>query len=1408
MKKVGTTITNVSLFILALSCLNLYAHTRDPKFRQISVEEGLSHVSVNCILQDHEGFMWFGTENGLNRYDGYRFRIYKNDMPDTTSISDNAVLCLFQSEPGIIWIGTRQGGLNRLDKRTNRFTQYKYQAGNRQSISDNCVNTIDGDNKGTLWVGTANGLNSYNPSDKSFTCYYSDREKTRGLRSDNILSVTADINGVIWIGTDGGGLSRFEPAEKIFFSYSHLVSRNEPHSGLIINDIFYQEPGILWLATEGSGLVRFDMISGGSVFFSHDPTNPLSIGSNSVNTIHKESIHKKNLMWLGTSGGGINIFDPVTGKFFRHKCDLNTLCCLGTNTINKIIEDRSGIIWVGTDCCGLNKYDDTYFNFFHHRELYGGFENLKHDKIWVFCEDQSGYLWIGTSHGLNRLETANGRIKNFCFNSDDPASLSNDEVTSICVDHNNALWIGTENGLNQYDAEQEQFIRYRADSQRANSLSDNSIISLVEDRKGNLWIGTKFGGLNKLDPQRNNFEHFKHNPNDSRSIANTAVLTIIQSAKEWGEDLWIGTFNGGLLKFNTGSERFTHYRNDPNDARSLSHNTVTALYEDTEGRLWIGTAGGGVNIFDRRSGHFDHLTVKTGLLDNMIHNIVVDDHGNLWMGTPRGLSKYDINLQLFRNFHFGNEIHPAQKSFNALFKGRDGTFYFGALNSFISFSPDSLAENQIIPPLAFTGIKVLNEEIPMESTLYPHRVLNLAHDQNFFSFELSVLDYLDPTANQYSYMLEGINSEWVYNQNLRTISFTDIRPGEYTFRFRGANSVGVWNEAGAAVTVIIHPPFWKTWWAYSTYSVLLVLFLSASYRLVLNRERRRNREKISEFQKKKLEEINAEKSKFFANISHEFRTPLSLILGPVERMMHREADADTKQNLTMVYRNTRRLHRLIDQLLDLSRIESGQLPLKVGPLDLVHFTYGIVLEFTPLAESKNISLNFKSKTPELEIYAEADKVEKILSNVISNALKFTPKNGTVGISLLYLPADTACTAEQTHAVIRVADNGPGIPAESLSVIFDRFYQVDHSHTGENKGTGIGLSLAKELVDMHKGKIEVASTPGKGTTFSILFRLGKAHFQPDEIEYVQAGRNAQTGSVPEILFPESAGEAETNGEQIRQISAKNKPYAETVLLVEDNPDVQTYLTQLLQADYNLIQAFDGKAGMKAAIDKIPDLIVSDIMMPKMNGLKLCRKLKTDQRTSHIPIILLTAKASGEVKITGLELGADDYITKPFDSKEMKARLKNLIEQRKVLRKKFSLEPSLKIHDVVPTRIDAEFLNRAMDIIEKYSDNSEFNVKLFCREIGLSRVQLHRKLKALTDNSTTEFIRRYRVRKAAKLLALDEDNVFEVSYRVGFNNLSYFAKCFREEFGMSPSAYRRLLAENNGKPETESILWQDK
>ena len=1362
----------VSLIIYSLSL----AQKKDIHFEHLTVEEGLSYNTVLSIYQDSRGFLWIGTYNGLDRYDGYKFIHYRNSEEDSTSISDSKIRALCEDNDGNIWVGTWSGGINKFLRDEEKFKRYRHNPDVPNSLSSDGILSICKDKSGNLWIGTeGGGLDYFDIKQESFYHYINNPDDPNSLGINSVSMVYLDKGGTLWCGGKGG-LYKFIKEEKRFISINSTDDNQQGICGKNVTTMMEDHLENYWIGTADGGLNKYNPSTNTSLCYLYDPSNPNSLSDIGVQSILEDS---DGLFWLGNFNSGLILFDPQKGVFTNYRKEYNDPGSLSDDGIYTIYEDKSHIIWIATWSGGINKYDKNKERFITYYHNPNNINSLSSNNVYGIYKDKSGILWVGTDGGgLNGIDEATHIFTHYRHNPENKSSISSDYVYSIGEDIDGNLWVATyDAGLNRFDRKTNNFQRYQHDPNDPASLGADGISQIFCDSYGDLWVGVYNLGLDRLKRNGEGFIHYRNNPLDSHSV-NSKIYTFFEDRFR---NLWIGTYGGGLMMYNRKTDDFDFY-NKNNSKFSISSNIISSICEDLDGILWVGTGGNGFNRFDRSKKIIKHYSEKDGLLNDIIYGILNDHNGNLWISTGKGISRFNIKNESFTNYDSRNGLQGNDFNQWSYYKARDGRMYFGGTKGFNVFNPDEIINNPYPPKIVITNFMILHNPVAvgydslwgrtiLEKSITETKRIELNHDDNIISIEFAALDYHIPGKNKYAYYLEGFDKNWAHTDaNHRLITYTNLDPGEYTLKVNGSNSDGLWNKTGVSLKIIIHSPWWATWWSYILYGLIFTFIFTGSTRFYLNRQRLRNQLVLEHEHAKKLEEIDELKSSFYANISHEFRTPLMLILGPVEKLISKLADEDGKKQAGLIKGNATRLLRLINQLLDLSKIEAGKLKLRASTGNIAQFIKGLAMEFESIAEQKDINLKLNFEKEDIEAYFDKEKLEKIITNLMSNAVKFTQKGGTLTVSLSII--------DHTLEII-VKDTGIGIPKSKLPKVFDRFYQVDGSQTREYEGTGIGLALTKELVELHKGQIFLDSEEGKWTEVSIYLPLGKEHLA--EGERIEKDDTEEK----EITLSEVEGVKEKIDKE--DTLAENLVDKTIVLVVEDNPDVREYIKDALIDVYHVEEAANGEQGLRKAEKYIPDLIVSDIMMPKMDGYEMTRQIKKDEKTSHIPVILLTAKSDKASKLEGLGLGADDYLIKPFDTAELLVRIKNLIDTRKFLQEKFGHDTFVahKIEKPKFSQIDEVFMGRIIGVIEKNISDEEFSIEDIATEIGMGRTQIYRKIKGLTGKSPSVYLRSVRLARAQEMIQRREATISEISYKVGFSSPAYFSRCFKDEFGYSPS-----------------------
>jgi len=1066
-------------------------------------------------------------------------------------------------------------------------------------------------------------------------------------------------------------------------------------------------------------------------------------------------------LWIGTYKG-LHILNQTEHSIQSIVHDENNPTSLSQNSIYKILQDRKGDLWIGTWAGGINYFDYSY-DIFKHIPAGPVKSMLNYKVISSIIETEQNNLWISTEGGgLNYLDKKTGLFTYYTHNSNDNTSISSNNIKSMIQDHNGNLWIGThDGGLNFLDTSKKELAFEHFDRLQENDITvaDKRILAILEDTNHNIWIGTLNNGLLLYDTERKEFIKLNYSLKSINAIhqSNDPEILFITGSQ-------------GLEKININTKVISRIPINYKDEDS--NKTVNCVYHHNDETIWIGTEGDGLFSYDTHNKKTKKYGIKQGLLNEVIYGILPDSENNLWFSTNSGISRLNLDTDQVKNFDESDGLQGSEFNYGAYSKSKNGSLYFGGTNGLNYFNPTQISENKFLPTLDIFKMRVSNK--PYKTLTKNTPVLELKYDQNDFSFEFTALNFSQANKNQFAYKLEGFDDDWNYIGNNKTATYTNIDQGNYTFHVKASNNDNHWNNTGDTVAIEILPAPWKTVWAYLFYFVFFSVLTYATYALIKLRSHEKNELKKEKLNGERLEEVNQMKLKLFTNISHDFRTPLTLIIGPLQRMIENNMGDDfvQKQHLTM-QRNTNMLLQLITQLLDFRKSESGKLELHAAESNIVAFTKEIKLAFQDLAKVKNIKYEFVSERNDINLWFDKIKMKKILFNLLSNAFKYTQDESEIKIYI---------ESTNTEVIITITNFGEKIPKKNLKHVFDRYYRSDQD--GFKSGSGIGLALTKSLVDLHKGNISVSSSKKEGTSFQVKFLLGEHHI-----------KNSDKLLTPkkDLSFHKMETEAQsdisiTNTDIDNNISInENKP---TLLIVEDNADVRNFIKEIFEKKHNIYTAENGNTAISIANNKNIDVIISDIMMPVMDGLELCKQIKSNITTSHIPIILLTAKTDSAHQKDGYQFGADAYITKPFDAAILEVRVDNLLNTRSNLISKFKKDIILTPKELTVTSADEIFLEKAIQIIEENITDPEFNVHVFTKQMNMSRSVLYRKFKALTNQSITEFIRTIKLKKAGQLIANTKMHISEIAYEVGFSDLKYFRKCFKVQFNDVPSNYRNI------------------
>ncbi|WP_207422491.1 hybrid sensor histidine kinase/response regulator transcription factor [Desertivirga brevis] len=1344
------------------------------KFQHLTTDDGLSNNTVESICQDKRGFVWFGTRDGLNRYDGTKIKIFRNKLEDTTSISENLINDIYVDKQGNLWVATADG-LNLFLPKTEKFQHFSP----GKSLTE--VRDIVEEQNGNLLLGTNKGLYSFDTKNRRFSRWTNYRSPEK-IDIGEVNKLLLDKQGFLWVGAENG-LYQIELKTRKTKYFKARPGNPRSIQSPVIHELFEDSQGRIWVGMSEGGLALFNRTDGSMKTFKADPkfalqpTTTNSLPHNDVRSIVESS---SGVLWVGTENGGLCIFDTRTYEFTTYQPDKTDPQSLNHDSLHSLFKDNQGNIWIGTWAGGVNFYSPALLKF----PLFNKFPQASFPGVESISRDKQGIIWMGVVE--NGLYSLDPKTFNFVYYPNPNISRFEVGIYFIKEFNKDTLVLAVRRGgMAFFDKRTEKFTHYLPQNGKKNSIGGHELNTVLVDRHKNVWCGGWNMGISRFNYKTKDFSNYRHRPADSKSLNNDLVYTIFEDRQG---RIWIGTDGGGLEQYNPRTNSFNHHIHKKGDLKSISHNTVISIFEDKKGRFWVGTSNG-LNLMDRRKGTFSVYTQKDGLPNDVIKSIIEDTYGNLWLGTNKGLSCFNPEKEEFRNFSVKDGLQGSEFLMNACSIDLNGNLYFSGYKGLNIFHPAKINFNRQIPPVILTDFQLANKPVaigaetsPLQEHISETKELRLTYDQSVFSFEFAALNYISPDKNQYAYKMEGFDDDWNYVGSKHTATYTNLDPGSYTFRVIASNNDGVWNTKGAYLRVVIKPPFWETWW----FRLLIIaLLLTAAYKYLSFRRL----QELKELEEKKREEMQQVQLQFFTNISHEFRTPLSLIIGPLEKLLQPDPTGGFKQYYKVMYKNANRLMGLINELMDFRKIESGALRLKASLGNLDAFIAEIAEDFENTAAERNITYTIQTSINR-DILFDRQVLEKILLNLINNSFKYTADGGSIEIRTFDQMPTFNPKYHNTHILknnvqareyiyISVVDTGIGISRDSIQHLFQRYYRIADAHLG----SGVGLAFVKSLTFLHKGEIFVSSERHQGTEIIVAIPSSATDYKADEKKTIQ-------NDEPEVKL-ESLQFKEDNylveairlpGEPIKQ-----EDQTKHLLLVDDNEELRNFLKDSLIDLYQISEAKNGREGLLKAKEVSPDLIISDVMMPDMDGIKFCKLVKNEMEISHIPFMMLTAKNTLQSEIEGVESGADYYFTKPISIQLLKLTLKNLFSQRQKLKEHYTQDRHAEVRELVHTSKDKEFLDKLLLIIESQLINPDLDIEFLCKEIGMSRTKLYQKIKSITGQSIGEFVRTIRLRKAIEIMTHEDVPLSDVIFRVGIQTQSYFTKAFKKEFGKTPSQF---------------------
>jgi signal transduction histidine kinase/ligand-binding sensor domain-containing protein/DNA-binding response OmpR family regulator len=1364
--------------------LTANAQQEDINFTSITTKEGLSANTVGTIIKDRYGLLWFGTEDGLDRFDGINLTVYRHKPEDAHSLAANEVLALHEDEAGNLWIGTSGGGLSRYDRQRNLFINYPTSGPN--ALDNKVVRGITSDKQGNIWIVHFAGVNILDPKTGKMQRLALPADQKNNTSPIEGMTIFRDSRYRIWVGTNRG-LFYFNAPTRSFTGYFPLTQDTAGGVGNQVNVITEDGAGNIWVGSN-NGLSRQQ--PGSDVFtdYPRTPVNGSVPNGTAISTIAVDG----NRLWLGTAAG-LEIINVQTGESREFRLDYRNIHSLTASGIRHIYIDNRGIYWVGTLGGGVNKYDRNLNLFNLVRSNIYDPQGLNAPVVMAFAEAPNNNVYVGTQGGgLSLFNVSTKLFQQLPIKSGRPNAGRYLTILTLEKSSRGQLLLGTYGeGLIVFDPATKNY-RQIWQGSKPEDLNANDIYCIHEDRAGNIWVGTNGSGINLLNSNYQVVKRFTPLP----KAATDSFLPINGYIRDIKEDpdgnIWIATHGGGIAIYYPASGKFNIYNTENS---KLPNDIVEALLIDQRGMVWAATFGSGLVAIDRKTGRFRTFSEKDGIANSTVYEVQMDEAGRIWISTNRGISSIDPKTGAINNYNHHNGLQNNNFVRGAGLRTTNGTLFFGGLEGFNYFNPRYLKKNTNIPSVLLTDLKVSNQSVqqsengPLKQNITIAKEIHLDFKQNF-SISYVGLNYTAPEQNQYAFKLEGFDKDWNYVGSATTASYTNLDPGKYTFRVKASNNDGIWNEEGHSIKIYVHPPFWRSNYAYAFYFIAaLSLLLYSRHRGIqrINRKFALKQERFKAEQERKevlrIHELDQLKIKFLTNLSHEFRTPISLILGPADHLLAQEKDPQAKSHLYRIKRNAKRLVNLVNQLLDFRKMEEKELTLQLSEGELVSFVREAADSFNDLSERKKIAFTFNSEIQSLHTRFDHDKIERILFNVLSNAFKFTLEGGHIALTVK--PATNPDNGPEKWVCIQIRDTGVGISPDKKDRIFERFFQDNSATAILNQGTGIGLAITKEFVQLHGGTISVESEQEVGTTFTIHLPFIELH-QPQTADALIAE------AATEMEEPVPTDEPETIAAAAPVLAGSTtKP---SVLLVEDNEDFRAYLKDHLQASYHVLEAANGKEGWQKALGLHPQLVVSDISMPIMDGIELSRKLKSDKRTSHIPVILLTALTGEEDQLKGLQTGASDYITKPFNYEVLHTKINNLLVLNNTLKTTYTKQIKVQAPEMHIESDDEKLMKAITVYLEENLTNPQLSVEELSRNVGMSRSSLYSKLLELTGKTPVEFIRSVKLEKAAVLLEKSDMTIAQIGYSVGFSTPNYFAKSFKAKFNMLPSEYIALKRKN--------------
>lgn len=1331
-----------------------FAQNETYKFNHITGADGLSQNSVVAIHQDKLGQIWIGTRDGLNKYDGEEFKVFRHQKENENSISNNGVLCIEEDKDGFIWVGT-SFGLNRYNPKKNTFKNYFINK-NKKFLGSNVIWAVKEMSNHQLWIGTSDGILIYNKIADTFD---------QILSNKRITSIYETKKGTVFVGTTKGLL---QLTSNLNTTYQFTAIKNT--EDYYINDIIESKENTILFGTQTKSVQVYNFKT--KIVSNYFDENTLK---NKNRNVRKLLFDDKGALWIGTYNGlQISKNNQSITALYNNDADEKSI---NDNFIKTLFKDNMGSVWVGTYYGGINIWNNFNKNFISITQK-SAKEGLSF-KVVSAIKKHKNHLFFGTEGGgITILNNTTKEIE--YLTTKNTKLLKSDNIKALCITTNEKLWIGTfTNGVSIYNLKTKVFEKNPFPERLVTFLKNVGVLSIVQYDEHHILLGTNFKGLVKYNINNNNFKIFDSNSKPI-GLTNNNIKTLKVDKKG---NIWVGTLSG--LNGISIEDKITNYVYKSDFKIKFEINTI---FEDKDGVLWIGTFEDG--LFKFKDNRFEPVNLKIGETEiNGIRSIVAAENNTFWLSSyTQGLLKYNTDQKEIVSY-YTNKEGLISNQFNRAASLRVGTsqYYFGGPFGVTYFDENNLVKNTYSPQVIITDFKVNNHSISvdepksiLENSISYTKEIALEYNQGNFSLSFAIPNFINPESNSYVYRLKGLDKDWIKTSNTYA-AYTIQKPGNYTFEVKGINSDGFINQNPTLLQIKVHPAPWFSYWAYTIYALIVSMVLYYLFTILKSKTKLKYQLELEQVKTEEIEKINNSKIEFFTNLSHEFRTPLTLISGPLQQILENyRGSSKMFKRLKVVENNVHQLLNLINRLMDFRKYEKKLMTLQASESNIVEFVKEVYLSFSEYAKSKNYEYTFHTSSDTIMVYFDRIKLESVFFNLIANAFKYTPNKGSISVHII---------ENDSKVIINIKDTGIGIPNDYKNKIYERFFEIsnDKVKNDDNKGTGIGLSIVKSIVDLHKGNIKLNSSTDKensGSNFSIEFLKGKDHLNHKEI----AISNLEISSYENQL--KESNSIIKNDVYLKQIPSSEKA---AILLVEDNKELRTFMRNFLIENYNVYEAENGKEGFKKAIQEPIDIIISDVVMPLLSGTELCALIKEDIRTSHIPVILLTTRSTLMYKIEGLEYGADDYLSKPFNVKEFQLRVANMLKSIKRLKEKVIKNPIEQQDEIVMSSLDEKLYKKALLIVEKNISNEQFDILFFCEELGVSKSVLFTKVKAWTNFTPKQFIQHIRLKRAAIFLEQGKMSIYQISSKVGFKDPKYFGRIFKSKFAKTPKEYANSFQE---------------